>query len=354
MKNHIAIYLLLLLLNWNCLAQKKSLIISKNDFFQSVTIDTLLKDNISIRAIIVTSAKVWYAADKGRVGCITYADKNKLENIVESSNNPLEFRSIAQTSKATFVLNVGNPAQLFQFSNDLKTKKRVYEEENEKVFYDSMQFWNDDEGIAIGDPIENCLSIIITHDGGNSWQKIPCTNLPKVFDGEAAFAASNTNVIIKRESIWIVTGGKKARVFYSRDKAKTWQVFETPIDQGLEMTGIFTADFYNETIGCIAGGNYEKQNQNFSNKALTIDSGKTWKLIAENQAFGYASCIQFVPESDGTAMACIASAGLYYSHDSGATWKLLLENKDLYTLRFINKNSAVVAGSKGILKINFK
>jgi len=76
-----------------------------------------------------------------------------------------------------------------------------------------MQFWNDMEGIAVGDPIDACLSIIITRDGGETWNKLPCEKLPKVVDGEAAFAASNTNIITKGTATWIVSGGKKSRVF---------------------------------------------------------------------------------------------------------------------------------------------
>jgi hypothetical protein len=71
----------------------------------------------------------------------------------------------------------------------------------------------------------------------------------------------------------VVSGGTQSRVFYSKDKGKTWQVFDTPIVQGEAMTGIFTADFYNEKIGIIAGGNYEKPEQNFQNKAMTFDAG---------------------------------------------------------------------------------
>ncbi|MFV8375772.1 hypothetical protein [Flavobacterium sp. LB1P62] len=44
--------------------------------------------------------------------------------------------------------------------------------------------------------------------------------LPKIIDGEAAFVACNTNIVIKGNKTWIVTGGKKARVFYSSDKGK--------------------------------------------------------------------------------------------------------------------------------------
>ncbi len=66
------------------------------------------------------------------------------------------------------------------------------------MFYDALDFWNDLEGIAIGDPTEDCMSIIITRDGGNTWTKLLCENLPKVKEGEAAFAASDTNIAISR------------------------------------------------------------------------------------------------------------------------------------------------------------
>ena len=232
-------------------------------------------------------------------------------------------------------------------------KKLVYEEHNEKVFYDSMQFWNDSEGIAIGDPIDNCLSIIITRDGGESWTKMPCDKLPKVVDGEAAFAASNTNIIIKENSTWIVSGGKKSRVFYSPDKGISWSVYETPIVQGEAMTGIFTADFYNDKIGFIAGGNYEKPNQNFQNKALTTDGGKTWKLVGENQGFGYASCVQFVPNSNGEQLVSVGASGLFYSKDKGTTWQQLSSDSSLYTIRFVDNMTAIAAGKDKIVKIVF-
>ena len=327
--------------------------ISKATFFTSVKTDTLLKGKISIRPITVSSDKVWYAADKNRVGFLSLVDANKMERTINKDSLKIEFRSIAQTSNSIFVLNVGNPALLYKFSKNLVMKKLVYEEHNEKVFYDSMQFWNDNEGIAMGDPIDNCLSIIITRDGGETWTKIPCDKLPKVFDGEAAFAASNTNIIIKENNTWIVSGGKKSRVFYSPDKGISWSVYETPIVQGETMTGIFTADFYNDKIGFIAGGNYEKPNQNFQNKALTKDGGKTWKLVGENQGFGYASCVQFVPNSNGEQLVSVGASGLFYSKDKGTIWQQLSSDSSLYTIRFVDNFTAIAAGKDKIVKIVF-
>jgi photosystem II stability/assembly factor-like uncharacterized protein len=230
----------------------------------------------------------------------------------------------------------------------------VYQEENEKVFYDSMQFVDNLNGFAMGDPTEDCLSFIKTTNGGNSWEKISCANLPKVNESEAAFATSNTNLIVKGKSIFMVSGGKKSRVFVSDDFGTSWQVYETPIVQGEEMTGIFTADFYNDKIGIIAGGNYLKQTQNWSNKATSTNGGKTWRLIAENEAFGYASCVQFVPNSKGNQLISVGGTGLFYSSDFGNTWTKFSDDKDFYTFRFESEKVFYATGRNKLVRFEIK
>jgi len=173
-------------------------------------------------------------------------------------------------------------------------------------------------------------------------------------EGEAAFAASNTNIVIKGNATWVVSGGKKARVFYSSDKGKSWSVVETPIVQGKQMTGIFTADFYNSSVGFISGGNYEVLNQNFDNKAVTHDGGKTWKLVAQNQGFGYASCVQYIPNSHGKGLISVGASGIYYSEDGGSSWKQWSTDSSLYTIRLLNDNTAIAAGKNKVIRIRFK
>ena len=348
---------------FSCSIDKR--IITENDFkkdsiitykkITSVIIDTILNESISSRAILIDDNKVWYAGNKGKIGSVLISDKEvKYNGIIQRENLNIEFRSIAQTSTDIFVLSVANPALLYRINKQTRQIKLVYQEKNEKVFYDSMQFLNENEGIAIGDPTKVSPSFIKTIDGGKTWEKVPCNNLPKFEEGEAFFATSNTNLILRNNAMFMVSGGKKSRVAVSEDKGQNWTIYETPIIQGGTMTGAFCADFYNEHIGIIAGGDYEKPLQNSQNKAITTDGGKTWKLVANNSGFGYASCIQYVPKSEGKGIVEVGGNGIFYSNDSGENWIKLAEDKDLLTFRFIDDKTAVATGKNRIVKLTFK
>jgi len=324
--------------------------------YSVVNLETIYTDTISCRAITFdANNKLWFAGSDGKYGVIDLDLKQKVfKGRIQNDSIFPEFRSIAVTKNGAFLMSVANKALLYNVYADKKVVKIVYQENNEKVFFDSMQFLNDDFGMAMGDPVENCLNVIKTTDGGKTWNKIVCENLPKIEEGEAAFAASNTNLMLRGKSVFMVSGGKKARCFVSEDEGNSWKVFDTPIVQGEAMTGIFTADFYDDKIGIIAGGNYEEQENNFKNKAITTDGGKTWKLVAEGKGFGYTSCVQFVPNSNGNEIVCVGGTGIHYSNDRGENWKLLNETKDLYTLRFQNDSVAYAAGRSKIVKLTFK
>lgn len=319
--------------------------------FTTVSTDTLLTDDISIRALTIDGDRVWYAGSNGKYGAVSLSGGKALNGVAAQDNFMPEFRAIAQTKSDIFILNAGTPALLYKISKDGKQNKVVYTEKGDRVFYDSMKFRNDKEGIAIGDPENECMAVIVTEDGGDTWKKVSCVRLPKVSRGEAAFAASNTNLEVDGDNTWIITGGKKSRVLHSMDKGKNWDVHDTPIVQGGEMTGMFSVDFYDDKIGFAVGGDYEKPNVKSANKILTTNGGLSWEKVGDGAGFGYASCVQFVPDSHGNELVTAGPAGIFYSYDRGTTWKLIFADKTLHTIRFADDRTLIAAGQNKILRM---
>ncbi|QHI38888.1 Ycf48-like protein [Kordia antarctica] len=344
----------ILTLFFSCSEKKKEVAKQPEKAIAEVSIQTIFNDSISIRAIAITPENdLVYGGNKTTIGhynTTSNQHKNLLKGKVADSLN-VSFRAVAFANEHTFGISIANPALLYKISTD-GTVKLVYEETNEKVFYDAIAFWNDKEGIVMGDPTEDCISIIITRDGGNTWKKISCDNLPKAIAGEAAFAASNTNISIIGNETWIATGGKASRILYSADKGNTWEVFETPIIQGIETTGMYSVDFYDAKNGFAIGGDYTKADANEANKIRTSNGGKTWKIVAKNQNPGYRSCVQYVPNSNAKELIAVGFKGIDYSNDAGNTWKQL-SDEGFYTIRFLNDSTAYAAGKNRIAKLLF-
>ena len=323
--------------------------------FTSVMVEDVFRDSLSIRAIEAVGVDtVWFAANNGRVGLLQNGQP-KLATI-RYEDSLLSFRSLAVLEDAVFVLSIGDPGVLYRIGYDgaeASSIEEVYTERGEKVFYDAMAFWDNYEGIAMGDPVENCLSILLTRDSGRSWSKIPCDRLPEVEAGEAAFAASNTNIALFGDHVWIVSGGKKARVFHSPDRGATWEVQNTPIVQGGSMTGIYTVDFYDEDLGVIFGGDWERKDFNEGNKAITTDGGATWNLISNGMGPGYRSCVKFVPGTEGTGLVAVGSPGISYSSDQGESWEDL-SKEGFYAISFVNDTLAYASGRGRISRLIFR
>jgi len=325
---------------------------------QNITIKTFEEfkiKNTSIRAIeVVNDSTVWFAGSNGKFGKII---KNQVVlDSITFEDKKINFRSIAYNGESIFILSIENPAILYKinpFGEKLNLPKIVYQENHESVFYDAMAFFDTKNGIAMGDPTSDCLSVILTNDGGKTWKKLPCGNLPNIHEGEAAFAASNTNIAISGKNAWLVTGGKKSRVFYSNDLGLNWNVVETPITQGGKMTGIYTVDFYDDNNGIIMGGNWEEKSSTHATKALTKDGGKTWSLISKNQLPGYISCVQYVPNSEGERIIAVSTEGIYYSKNKGEIWHKI-SDKSYYSIMFIDKNTAWLSGNNKIAKMQLQ
>ena len=343
-RNNIFLYILIVLFATESYAQNK-----KSKF----TFKTVSTPETSIRAIHKTgTGDLWFAGSGGYYGIST--DKGETWNIdsVQFLGLDINFRALESSYNGVSLVSIDEPGMIFKTEDKGKSWYLTYYEEAEGVFYDAVKFYDAKEGIALGDPIDGCFSILKTYNGGESWEKLPCDKLPKYIEGEAAFAASNTNIETIGDSTWIVTGGKVARVLFSPDRGKTWEAFKTPIISGQQMTGIYSVDFYNDKIGVIIGGDWNKKKNSNKNKAITFNGGKSWKVLKKKNSPPYQSCIKFVPGSEGKALISVGIPGVYYSNNSGKSWSKI-SNNSFYAIEFVDANKAVLTGKNKICTLTF-
>ncbi|WP_318308998.1 WD40/YVTN/BNR-like repeat-containing protein [Flagellimonas crocea] len=323
----------------------------KKQPFQSVAVTPVFQDSVSIRAITFLDGRTLaFAGSNGMYGTVDVSSNKVRANTQYYDSITPNFRAVGGTSEDFFMLSIESPALLYKTGDEGKMEL-VYTEEGEGVFYDSLAFWNDTEGIAVGDTVEGCLSILITRDGGTTWTKLACSELPDGIEGEGAFAASNSNIAIQGNKVWI--GTTEGRIYFSADKGVSWDIQETPIISEEPTQGIYSMDFFDENIGFAIGGDYTKPDSNKANKIKTVDGGKTWQLIADGQEPGYKSCVQYVPNSGGEALVAVGFTGISYSSDGGKSWKALSE-EPFFTIRFLNDSTAFAAGNNRIARLDFK
>ncbi|UII75494.1 oxidoreductase [Flagellimonas sp. HMM57] len=340
-----SVYILGFLLIVGCASEEKI------KTFSSVAIKTVYTDSVSIRAIeFLDKQTLAFAGSNGMYGSVN-TNTDKVRGNVQKQDSILpEFRGVGHTNADFFMLSVANPALLYK-TGENGQMELVYQEDGEGVFYDALKFWNTTEGIAVGDSMNGCLSILITRDGGKSWNKLACNVLPKAANGEGAFAASNTNIETVGDKTWVAT--TEGTIYFSPDRGKSWSVIRTPMLSKKPTEGIYSIDFYDENLGFGIGGDYTSPKANKKNKIITMDGGKTWRTIADNQEPGYKSCVQFVPNSGGKGIVAVGFTGISYSKDQGQTWQSMSE-EGFYTIRFLNDSIAYAAGKNRIARLTFK
>jgi photosystem II stability/assembly factor-like uncharacterized protein len=317
--------------------------------FEKVQSTIVYRDSVSIRALDVLPGSVGFAGAEGLFGSVDLQSLQVRSRRMSHGGGFPEFRAVAHTATDFFMLSAGDPALLFK-TGDSGDMELVYTESGPGVFYDSMAFWDDLNGIAIGDAVDGCLSVLLTRDGGDRWTKVPCGDLPEALEGEGAFAASDTNIALWGDSCWVVSN--KGRVYFSPDRGSRWELQQSPVRSPSEAFGLYTLDFYDGLTGYAAGGDYTEPDVNTGNKMSTSDGGATWELRASGSAPGYLSCVQFVPGRDGRDLVGVSFKGVFYSSDFGQSWKMLSE-EGFYSLRFTSGSRAVASGNGRIALLEF-
>lgn len=328
------------------------LLISISYSAQKISFETLLNDKISIRAIQIWDGKVWYTGTDSKFGYVSLEDTLDKKQI-QLSDKKLQFRTLAQSKTKFFTINIETPAFFFEINKRTLDFKVVFTDYDSTAFYDALKFADNNYALAFSDPAENLrLNVSLTRNGGKKWIHCKdCKDFPFLEKGEAAFAASNTNIAAYRKWMWIATGGKKSRIYRMKDKDCYWQVFETPFIQGTSSQGMYSIDFFDSKFGIAVGGDYTKQSDNVNNIATTNDGGETWQIQASGQNSGYMTCVRFRPKSKGKDIIAVGDQHISFSSDYGKTWKKISDEKNLYTCEWTDKNTVVFSGKNRIVKM---
>ncbi len=129
-----------------------------------------------------------------------------------------------------------------------------------------------DTVVAMGDPTQGYWEIQRTNDGGDTWERVPATDIPDPLSGETGsygcYSASGN-------SVWFST--TKGRCFRSNDKGSHWEEAQA-VPGG---SGNFNLCFSNELTGV-----FWKMDAEISEIYVTNDGGITWNT--QNFPSGYS------------------------------------------------------------------
>ncbi|WP_165230958.1 WD40/YVTN/BNR-like repeat-containing protein [Aquisphaera insulae] len=281
-----------------------------------------------LRGVAAVSPSIaWASGAKGTILRTLDAGATWTPRRVPDSEG-LDFRDLhAIDDRTAFVLSIGpgELSRILKSSDGGATWTLSYGNRDPRVFLDAIAFWDEARGIALGDPVDGRFTILITDDGGRTWSGIPPNGMPRAMEGEGAFAASGTCLVVGPGGLaWFGTGGARvARVFRSSDRGRTWTVAETPIVAGTASSGIFSVSFRDERHGIAVGGDYRATDRGGHVVAVTADGGGTWTEPKGPGPRAFRSAVVHLPGEGPPAAIAAGPSGSEISLDDGESWHAL-------------------------------
>ena len=303
-----------------------------------------IQSQADFRGLSVVSPKVaWVSGTLGTYARSIDGGKTWTVGTVPGAEK-LDFRDIeAFGAETAYLLSAGpgDASRIYKTTDGGKSWTKQFQSADPGSFFDALAFWDEKNGIALGDPVDGRFQLIATDDGGN-WISLPNKNLPPALPNEGAFAASGTCLVtFGKDDVWFATGGAKvARVFHSNDRGRSWEASDTPIIARAASAGIFSIAFRDKKNGIIVGGDYRKPSDEGATAAVTADGGKTWKLL--DKRLPYRSAVAWAKDR----WIAVGTSGSHASTDNGDTWKLL-DRENYNSVAFAPTGEGWTVGPKG-------
>ena len=221
------------------------------------------------------------------------------------------------------------------------------------AFPNTVYFWDDNNGVCLGDPNGGYFEFYTTSDGGNNWTRVPQSNIPAPASGEYGYNGGKDYAVVGN-TIWF--GTNKGNVFKSTDRGLNW----TSAPAGCaevsniaftdENNGLLEYKAFNQTTGQLTAFQLKK----------TSDGGLTWQNVNFSGDL-FKSDIDAVPGKTGMYVATgsfqdLNMCGSSYSLDYGQNWTMIDDSVQYTCVRFYDLNTGWAGGfnqsqsSEGIWK----
>jgi photosystem II stability/assembly factor-like uncharacterized protein len=264
----------------------------------------------------------------------------------------LDFRGIKAFDAYSAVITSAGPAEeggarIYRTTDGGTNWTLTWTDSTRGIFLDGVAFWDSRHGFTFSDPVDRRLVILTTDDGGAHWMRVPPENIPPVLNGEAAFAASNTQLTVEGSSnAWIATGGgAEARVFRSIDRGRTWNVSSTGMPGG-SSAGLFGIAFADNLNGLAVGGDYTIARGSSDFAIRTRDGGVTWKPAGTGRPDGVTQGLALVPGAKPPVFVATGAHGTAFTRDFGASWEAG-DTLTSFGVGFVSPSVGWVAGPRG-------
>lgn len=304
------------------------------------------------RGIHAVSAQVAWASGTGGTIVMT-RNGGQTWNARPLESTDLDCRDIhAFNENAAVALTIGEgeKSRIYRTDDGGTTWKLVYINRDPKGFLDAIAFFDEDHGLALGDPIDGRFLMLETGDGGKTWAQAPPESRPVALEGEGAFAASGTCLIARPgDRAWLATGGAKARsgrAGRSIDRGRTWAFQDTPVPAPNPASGLFSIAFLNDRRGVAVGGDYQAPEKAGPVSTVSDDGGKTWRLPAGPGPRGYRSAVVVVPGT--TRLIATGPTGSDWSDNGGDRW-LPLGDLGFHALGSAGADATWGVGENGLI-----
>ena len=271
---------------------------------------------------VVNDSVIWIKDQIGDKFSITTNGGNswKTKNLPASFLNPVGYAggslSAVSSKTAFFIQSISTATSLggvYKTTDGGDTWNRQSTAFNSaSSFPDLVYFWNENEGVAIGDGIVNgVMEIYTTTNGGVQWNLVPTANMP--MESQPVWSINTNKYIrVKGNTIYVLAelwNDHLAIIYKSTNKGLSWSEIKTPIPM---LNASF--DFKDDFNGLLS--NYDATKKKYSLYS-TSNGGSSWAIIDSTSNIGD---LQYIP-SKNSYFSTNYSLGIFaYSDNDGINW----------------------------------